>query len=373
MIVMKHIPVELSIDSSYQILIGKGASSLVAEEAAKKPLGSTYCIITDSTVKKLFSGKMAAEFASKGIKTEIIAVQPGELSKSLETVSSICEQMIAKGLGRDTAIVALGGGVIGDLAGFTAAIYCRGLPFVQVPTTLLSMVDSSIGGKTGVDLRGGKNMVGSFHQPKRVYIDTDFLQNLPAKEMSNGLAEAIKCGAIGNKALFSFIERNISAIRNGNSNVIAEMIEKCCILKKFVVERDEKDFGPRQILNFGHTIGHALEQLSGYRTDHGPAVAAGMVVEGEISLMKGFLKEESLRRLKSAIEAAGLSVSLPEYAENKVIEVLKSDKKSRGGVPRFVLLSEIGRVVSKSSTYAFEVDENIVKEALLKCRKTKSS
>lgn len=376
---MKRIIVDLrkNTDSSYQILIGKGASSLVAEEAAEKPLGSAYCIITDSNVKKLFSGKMAEEFANKGIKAEIISVPPGELSKSIETVSSICEQMIAKGLGRDTVIVALGGGVVGDLAGFVAAIYCRGLPFVQVPTTLLSMVDSSIGGKTGVDMKGGKNMVGSFHQPKRVYIDTGFLKRLAAKEISNGMAEAIKCGAIGNEELFSFIERNIGAIRNGNLQAMDEVIEKCCALKKSVVELDENDSGRRQILNFGHTIGHALEKLSGYGMGHGQAVAIGMAVEAEISLMKGFLKEETARRMKSAIEAAGLSSllpsSLPAYSPSKVIEALKSDKKSRNGIPRFVLLRGIGRVVAEGSTCAFAVEENIVREALRRCRKTKGS
>ncbi len=356
-----------SSDESYPIVIGSGVSSIIAQDAVRKPLGSRYCIITDSNLRK-FAAVVARALQSKGIKTEIIFFPSSEISKNLSTVSDVCEEMAKRHLERDTVIVAVGGGVVGDLAGFVAAIYCRGLPYVQVPTTLLAMVDSSVGGKTAVDLAAGKNMVGSFHQPKKVYIDTDFLKQLPEKELRNGLAEAIKCGAIADAALFSFIEKNIGRILSRDDKAVADLIEQCCRIKKSVVELDETETGPRMILNFGHTVGHAVERLSGYLTSHGEAISAGMVVEAEISRMKGLLGSRDVGRLKRLIAATGRSAFLPDYTTSKLIDAMKSDKKARAGKQRFVLLSRIGKVAKQGSSYAFEVDEEIVKEAVEKCR-----
>ncbi len=360
-----------SSDDSYPIVIGSGASLLLGEDSVKRPLGSSYCVITDSNIRKLFCDKVAGILRGRGIKTEVISFPAGEQRKNFATVAAVCEEMARKKLGRDTVVVALGGGVVGDLAGFVAAIYCRGVPYVQVPTTLLAMVDSSIGGKTAVDLAGGKNMVGSFHQPKKVYIDTDFLKQLREKELRNGLAEAIKCGAIADAALFSFIEKNIDRILDRDNDAVGELIWRCCGIKKSVVELDETESGLRMILNFGHTVGHAIEMLSKYHTSHGEAIAAGMSVEAEISMMKGLLDSRDVERLKALITAAGLPVSLPSYSFEKLIDAMKSDKKARANQPRFVLLKSIGKVASSDGNYAFEVEENVVREAVEKCRERK--
>lgn len=356
-----------SSDYSYHMVVGSGASLLLAEDSVKKPLGSSYCIITDSNIRKIFGGKVAGILRGSGIKTEVVSFPAGERRKNLATVAAVCEEMAKRQLGRDTAVVALGGGVVGDLAGFVAAVYCRGVPYVQIPTTLLAMVDSSIGGKTGVDLAGGKNMVGSFHQPKKVYIDTDFLKRLPEKELRNGLAEAIKCGAIADAALFSFIEKNIGRILGRDAGVLEELIERCCRIKRTVVEIDETESGPRMVLNFGHTVGHAIESLSGYSISHGEAVAAGMVAEAEISGMKGLLGSRDVGRLKALIAAAGLPASLPGYSFRKLLGAMRSDKKARAGKLRFVLLNRIGKVASSGRNYAFEVEEGVVREAVERC------
>lgn len=361
-------------ENSYHIMIGSGAFAAAVEDAAKNPLAC--CIITDSNFKRLLESKIAEtidKLRRLGGRTDVVSFPAGERSKSLATVSGVCEEMASKGLGRDTTIIALGGGVVGDLAGFVAAIYCRGVPYAQVPTTLLAMVDSSIGGKVGVDLATGKNLVGAFYQPEKVYIDTDFLKTLSRDELSNGLAEIIKCAAIADNRLFACLEKNLSLVFRLEERALTEIITRCCLIKKSVVEQDEKESGLRMILNFGHTVAHAVERLSGYSISHGEAVAIGMAVEAEISRIKGLIKSEEVERLKALIRKAGLPTHLPHsYSYRELSKAMQSDKKARKGKPRFVLLKKIGKVANHRSDYTFEVEEEILKEAVERCMRRKN-
>lgn len=363
---MEEIIVQLKnvADNSYPIVIGSGAFNEFLMDAGRHTQTGRYCIITDSYVKELYEKKIAGTLGHLGDNAEIISFPHGECNKNLETVENICERMAQKNLGRDTTVVSLGGGVVGDVAGFVASIYARGLSYVQIPTTLLAMVDSSIGGKTGVDLDYGKNLVGSFYQPRKVYIDPDFLTSLDKKEFSNGLAEIIKYGAIADKNLFTYLEGNMHKILKKNKDAVTKIIKESCVVKKSVVEKDEKETGLRMVLNFGHTIGHAIEKLSGYSIQHGEAISVGMIVESEISRMKGLLNEKDMQRIKEILASAGLRTKLPDYNSADLVNTMKIDKKAREGKTRYVLLNGIGSVATENSTYAFEVEEKIVTQAI---------
>ena len=299
-------------------------------------------IVTDSTVGDLYLSETFAMLKSAGASSvATLAFQAGEESKHLGTVESVCRTAVERHLDRKSVIFGLGGGVPGDLAGFSAAIYMRGIDFVQLPTTLLAMVDSSIGGKTGCDLPEGKNLIGAFHQPKGVLIAADRLKTLPDEQYLCGLAEIIKSAAILDESFFAELEANVERIRNRDDEFTRKMILRTCALKASVVEKDERESGLRAILNYGHTFGHALEKVSEFSILHGQGVAAGMCMVLEMAVSAGLVPEEVATRQRSLIKAVGLPVAY-DLDGKAVFEALFSDKKTVGGQLRFVITPKLG-------------------------------
>ncbi|MBD3330068.1 3-dehydroquinate synthase, partial [Candidatus Peregrinibacteria bacterium] len=257
----------------YDILIKNNIDKDLIAFLKKRKIGSKYAIISDSKVAKLFGEKLSRTLNSSGLKAELITFPPGEKSKSASELINLAEKMLQKGFNRSDAIIALGGGVTGDLGGFLASSFMRGIPYIQIPTTLLAMVDSSVGGKTGIDLPSGKNLIGAFHQPSSVFIGIDYIKNLPQKQVKNGLAEIIKYGVIKDKKLFEYIKKNLEKILNNNEAALTKIITASVKIKEKIVEKDEHDKGERIILNYGHTFGHAIEKKSGYKLLHGFAIS----------------------------------------------------------------------------------------------------
>ena len=329
------INVELG-DRSYPIIIGKG---LLGSGFSLAPyvVGQDCLVVTNETVAPLYLDAVRANLRGKAV--ESISLPDGEEFKTLETVQSILDVLVAAGANRDATIVALGGGVVGDIAGFAAACYMRGINFVQVPTTLLAQVDSSVGGKTGVNHPGGKNLIGAFHQPQAVLIDTDTLKRLPDRELKAGLAEVIKYGAIADADFFAWLEGNVDALVTRDPQALAKAIQRSCELKAEVVAEDEREAGRRAILNYGHTFGHAIERCQGYgEWLHGEAVAAGMVMAAKLS----GLDIDDTGRLSTLIRNAGLPTSPPAIAADELLEAMGMDKKVQQKKLRFVLLRALG-------------------------------
>jgi 3-dehydroquinate synthase len=280
-----------------------------------------------------------------GFQVVSVILPPGERTKSLRTVSRILDELVRRKFERQSTLLALGGGVVGDLAGFAAAIYLRGIPFVQIPTSLVAQVDSSVGGKTGVDHQLGKNLIGAFHQPRSVLIDTATLRTLPAREWIAGLAEVIKYGVIDDATFFDFLDRNIERIVHYDEEAVSRVITRSCEIKAQVVAQDERESGRRRILNFGHTIGHALEAASGYRgLVHGEAVAIGMVQEADLARYLGLCGMDVVERIRHIVQAAGLPHALPRISFVKLWSAMQSDKKVLHGTVYCVLPKRIGDV-----------------------------
>jgi 3-dehydroquinate synthase len=317
-------------------VIGDGLLDSGFDLSAYLP-GRTCLIVTNETVAPLYLDRLKA--CLPGIEVESVSLPDGEQYKTLATVEAVLDTLVAMRAGRDTTIVALGGGVIGDIAGFAAASYMRGVAFIQVPTTLLAQVDSSVGGKTGVNHAGGKNLVGAFHQPRIVLIDTDSLATLDDRELRAGIAEVIKYGAIVDRGFFDWLEEHISDLLSRDPAALAHAIRVSCETKAEVVAEDEREAGKRALLNFGHTFGHAIENLVGYgEWLHGEAVAAGMLMAASLSK----LDADDGNRLRALIEAAGLPVAPPKVGAAKMLDVMQTDKKAKAGRLRFVLLSALG-------------------------------
>ena len=337
----QKITVELG-ERSYPIVIG---SDLLGGSFDLTPhlVGSSCLIVTNDTVAPLYLDKLVGNL--DGAKVEAIELPDGEAYKTVESLSMVLDKLVAVRSSRDTTVVALGGGVIGDIAGFAAACYMRGVGFVQVPTTLLAQVDSSVGGKTGVNHPLGKNLIGAFHQPRIVLIDTDTLATLPDRELHAGLAEVIKYGAIADVAFFAWLEENMPALLARDADALAHAVQRSCELKAEVVAEDEREAGRRAILNFGHTFGHAIERCQGYGDWlHGEAVAAGMVMAAELS----GIAANDIERLRRLIDSAGLPVRPPSIGAEAMREAMGMDKKVLGDQLRFVLLSELGSAVVTS-------------------------
>lgn len=352
-------------DNSYDILIKEGVLGQIAHDIKNEALAYRYAIITDSNVESLYAGKLHQDLESHGLISQIIAFPAGEKQKSRETKAWIEDRMLESNYGRDSAVVALGGGVVGDIAGYVAATYTRGLPYIQIPTTLVACVDSSIGGKTAVDTPHGKNLIGSFHQPWRVYVDVAALSTLDEKEIREGLAEVIKYGVISDSSLFSYVDNNLEKIFTYDCEVLTHIIKRGCEIKARVVERDERESDLRKILNFGHTIGHAVENLSGYTISHGQAISIGMVAEGRIALEMGLWKENELMSLSALIEKAGLPTKMPEGMNIKdIIDTMMLDKKSRAGRIEMVLPETIGKMSNSKEGYARKIDESLIEKVL---------
>lgn len=323
-------------DRSYPIAIGSGMLS-AGSHFADALAGSQCLVVSNVTVAPLYFEKLKPGLGDAAV--DLIALPDGEAHKTVSTVQSILDRLVESKAGRDVTIVALGGGVVGDIAGFAAACYMRGVAFVQVPTTLLAQVDSSVGGKTGVNHPGGKNLVGAFHQPRSVIIDTDTLSTLPDREFRAGLAEVIKYGAIADTEFLGWLENNMAILLGRDPEALALAIRRSCEIKAAVVAEDEREAGKRALLNFGHTFGHAIENTVGYgEWLHGEAVAAGMLMAAAMS----DIEDAERQRLTSLVEAAGLPVDPPAAGAANLREAMKLDKKVRSNTIRLVLLRRLG-------------------------------
>ena len=328
---------------SYEILIGR---KLLDDPASYLgvPAAPSAAIVTNSTVAPLYAERLARALAAQHRDIRVIELDDGEEFKDWRSLDRIYDALLAARADRRTVLYALGGGVVGDMAGFAAATYMRGVPFVQVPTTLLAQVDSSVGGKTAINHARGKNMVGAFHQPVRVVADLDTLDTLPQREVAAGLAEVIKYGPIADEAFLGWIERNIGALVARDKEALAHAVARSCEIKADVVAQDEREEGLRAILNFGHTFGHAIEAALGYgRWLHGEAVGCGMVMAADLSARLGLVGPGYVERLTRLIAEAGLPIHAPAVDPDALIELMRIDKKSQAGEIRFVVIEGEGR------------------------------
>jgi 3-dehydroquinate synthase len=347
---------------SYEIKIGAGLLSELGQHCAGLNLGSRCAVISDRNVAPKFARAAQLSLKKAGFESILITVPAGETAKSLEVVEHCYDALAKHRLERKSFIVALGGGVVGDLAGFVAATYLRGVAFVQVPTTLLAQVDSSVGGKVGVNLKAGKNLVGAFHQPRLVLCDLDTLRNLPVREFRAGLAEVIKYGIIYDAALFDRLERDLPKLLKRDLATLGDVIARCCEIKAEVVGQDEMESGLRAILNFGHTIGHAIENISGYgKYLHGEAISIGQVAAAKISAEVIGLPALDAERIAALFRAAGLptEIRLTGIQRKKLLAAMRLDKKVSAGEIKFVLAKKIGETV-----WGQKVPEPVVQEAL---------
>lgn len=338
---MKKIKVELGSDS-YEIRVGAGLLARTGLWLKEKGFSGKAVIVADTTVKGLYGGALNQGLTNAGFKVTILEVPVGEEQKSLETAGRLYQELTSFYAERTTPVLALGGGVVGDLAGFVAATYMRGVPLIQIPTTLLAQVDSSIGGKVAVDHGQLKNTIGAFYQPKLVIADIDTLKTLPQAELSNGMAEIIKSAAIRNRNLFNFLDINLDRAMSLNAGVLEEIVLGTARIKAEIVAHDEKDLGLRSILNYGHTIGHALEAVTNFQLKHGQAVAIGMTAAARISNKMKILDESDVIRLTDVIKKAGLPTEMPALDIKDVIHAMQHDKKVLQDRIRFVLLKSIG-------------------------------
>ncbi|HEU5173851.1 MAG TPA: 3-dehydroquinate synthase [Gemmatimonadaceae bacterium] len=349
----------------YAITIAPGALARAGEIVRAAAPAHRYAVITDENVGPLYAGVVAREL---GGGAEIFTVPSGELHKTRETWAGLTDAMLAAGFGRDTTVVAVGGGVVGDLAGFVAATYMRGVPIVQVPTTLLAMVDASVGGKVGVDTDAGKNLVGAFHPPAAVVIDPEVLRTLPAEHRRAGFAEILKHGVIADACYFEEAEAAAPGLLDATSPVDARMtslIARSVEIKADVVRQDEREHGLRKTLNFGHTIGHALEQVTGYAMLHGAAVAVGMIAEASLGERIAVTEPGTSRRIAHAVRAIGLPATVPVGVPARdIVEATRRDKKARGGAVEYALPRRIGVMAGEREDWSMAAGDADVIAAL---------
>lgn len=347
-------------ERSYPIFIRSGLFSGVGEDLAARRIAERFCVISDDFVGGLYGKPLLKSLHNAGLEAELITFPGGEASKNLQTIAELASKLARRGFDRSCALIALGGGVSGDIGGFLAAIYMRGIPFVQVPTTLLAQVDSSVGGKTGVDIGEGKNLLGCFYQPRAVYIDPVVLTTLPREELLGGLAEVIKYGIIRDKDFFSFLEQEREDILALKEEVIIALIARCCEIKAKVVAEDEREGDVRRILNFGHTIGHAVEAASGFTLIHGLAIAIGMRAASELAVLEGCLSADDCKRICLLIESYGMNGAIPAGLDRNLIKKFLLTDKKRVGKNLFYILPEgIGRVKITAGVDSCHVDEVI--------------
>jgi 3-dehydroquinate synthase len=356
---METLRVELG-TRAYPIHIGPGL--LDAEDLYRPHLGAgRVAVISNSVVAPLYLERVKAALARAGARQSLdVLVEDGEQAKSWGTLERVFDALLGARLGRDSVIVALGGGVVGDLAGFAAAVYQRGIPFIQLPTTLLAQVDSSVGGKTAVNHPRGKNMIGAFHQPRAVIADVAALATLPERELRAGIAEVVKHGFALDAAFAAWLEANIGRLLAREPDALTHAVRRSCELKARIVAEDERETGTRALLNFGHTFGHAIETGAGFGTWlHGEAVAAGMVMAADLSSRAGLLSASDAARLRHLLQRAGLPVEGPPLPAERYLELMAGDKKAAAGRVRFVLLEAVGRAVIRG-----DVDERLVRAAI---------
>ena len=337
-----------------------GASLLARSELYAPHVGPAAAVVTNTVVAPLYLGPVRAALQRAGARVAEIVVEDGERAKSWTTLDGVFDALLAARLGRDATVVALGGGVVGDLAGFAAAVYQRGVRFIQVPTTLLAQVDSSVGGKTAINHPRGKNMIGAFHQPLAVISDVATLDSLPERELRSGLAEVIKHGAALDAPFFAWLEEHIERLLGREPSALVYAVRRSCELKAAVVAEDERETGRRALLNLGHTFGHAIEAATGFGPWlHGEAVAAGMAMAADLSARTGRLPRAAAERISALIARAGLPTRAPQLARERWQELIALDKKSAAGRVRFVLLDAIG-----CAKLDADVDERLVEATL---------
>lgn len=348
----------------YPVLVGSGLLASLPGLLAEHAPAHRYGLIADATVADLYGHRLHRELQAAGLDCELLTFPAGELNKSRATWSELTDSLLSAGVGRDGAVLALGGGVTGDLAGFVAATCLRGIPVVQLPTTLVAMVDSAVGGKTGVDVPAGKNLVGAYHPPRLVVADTTTIATLPRAERALGLVEAVKHGAIVDGAYLDRLEADLPALLEGRPDVTTDAVVRSVEIKAEVVSEDEREAGLREILNFGHTLGHGLEAAADYRLPHGSAVAIGLVLEARVGEAVGVTRAGTAARLARIVVSLGLSLVPPAGIHlEAVLGFVQSDKKTRLGRARYVLLAELGRV-ARDGRCSREVPDPVVKTVL---------
>jgi len=373
-----RILINREVDESYDLVFGENLFPRIASDLKENPLGEKYAIITDSNVRQLYSDSLEKMLIQEGLTATTFSFEAGEQNKTIENAMKIIGDMSRLKYGRDTAILALGGGVVGDLAGFIAAIFNRGVPYIQIPTTLLAQADSSIGGKTAVNTEYGKNLVGAFKQPEKVYLDVAMLTTLSDRDYSSGLAETIKHGIIRDKTFFDYLWNNPDLMIKRNPEFLLNLAKNNCRIKGKIVELDPHEIGLRRILNYGHTVGHAIERLSLNKYEqkenpsylsHGEAVAMGMMIAGRIANTLGYFSKEELEKQKNLLSAAGLSIKIPlEISNGAIIETTSIDKKAKNGQARYALPIALGKMHEFGGIYVREVDNKIVLDVIEQTR-----
>ena len=341
---METLNVDLG-DRSYPIHVGENILPRIGVLMRTAGLRGKVAVVTNPTIAQLYLDTVHDGLAASGFEMAAMLVPDGEEHKNLQSLATVYDRLIGGRFERQSCVLALGGGVVGDLAGFAAATYLRGIPYVQVPTTLLAQVDSSVGGKTGVNHQEGKNLIGAFYQPRLVVIDVTVLASLPHRELVGGLAEVIKYGIIEEPSLFGFLEREIEGLLRLERERLIHVVSTSCAIKARVVEKDERENDYRAVLNFGHTIGHALEAASGYQQFlHGEAVAIGMVKAAALSVQQGLCDQRSFERIRRLIQKTGLPLEIPSgISMQGLIQAMEVDKKSAEGKIKFVMCNGIGK------------------------------
>ena len=345
-------------DRSYPIIIENGCLKGIGEDLRTKGIAKRYGVVADDLVADLYGNVLMKSLKSAGLDAELLTFPHGEANKTLQTIGDLAGRLARSGFDRKDALIGLGGGVTGDITGFLASSYMRGISFVQVPTTLLAQVDSSVGGKTGVDIPEGKNLVGAFYQPKAVYIDISVLGSLPREELLGGLGEVIKYGVIRDAAFFDFLLDNRQGILRLEPELVKETVYLCCKIKSEVVSEDEREGGVRRILNYGHTIGHAVEGASDYTLIHGFAVSIGMVAAARLAVLNNLLAKADYNKIVDILKSYNMPIDVPKELDRaRIKRFLLTDKKSVGGKVFYVLPTEIGKTVITDNISEQQVDE----------------
>lgn len=352
-------------DASYDILIGRGLLGELAPLVKAACPAARYAVVTDSHVSKLYGEQVVARLHDGTLHAELFQFPAGEWNKTRETWATLCDKLLAAHFGRDSAVLALGGGVVGDLAGFIAATYLRGVPYVQLPTTLLAMIDSSIGGKTGIDVSAGKNLLGAFHQPRLVAADLDALATLPSLQLAAGIAEAVKHGVIADADYFQFLERERDGVAAKQPDTLERLVRRSVEIKAGVVAADERETGRRAILNFGHTVAHAVEATAKFAVLHGEAVAIGMAYEARLAETIGVAERGTATRIRQLLARYALPLELPPSASvDDLVGAMRLDKKGREGTVRFALPEAVGRMRADGSGWTVAAPERAIREVL---------
>ncbi len=357
------------VDDSYDIETGFGLANSLVHDLQNGLVGKTkrIAVITDTTVKDLYASKIMENLLHAGVSCDLFAFEAGEMSKTRKTKERIEDAMLEAGYRRDCCVLAIGGGVVTDLAGFLAGTFGRGVPFLNYATTLLAAADASIGGKTAVDTPLATNLIGMFHQPKKVYIDLETWKTLPARQLASGMAETIKHACLASAEFFEYLEENIDAVWAFDKDVCAHIAEENCKIKYSVVMKDERESGLREILNLGHTVGRAIETESDYRLLHGEAVSIGLAAQAALAVRLGYLSKKEQERVTALLEKAKLPTAIPSYIDKeKLVQKLYTDKKVRDGKLRFVVQKGIGDIVEfENGVFAAPIEEDLARSIIL--------